>query len=124
MKGPFNVTLTAHVTIALHLAIPHLDGNTKFEANLAKNRAVQYLEKHWNQVSDPFQAAMLTYILTLVDSAEKDAAFSRLFALRIQEGRCVLRRLLLSVQNRIHGFPSLSFLSRIPLLVSRTNPGQ
>ena len=40
-EGPGNVTLTAHVAIALHQVIPVLDGQLKLGANLAKLKAIQ-----------------------------------------------------------------------------------
>ena len=50
----------------------------------------RYLEKNIFEIRDPFEVAIVTYLLTLADSPEKDTAFSRLHSLRTEDGRYVV----------------------------------
>ncbi|KAK3877542.1 hypothetical protein Pcinc_017750 [Petrolisthes cinctipes] len=70
------VALTALIVMVLHEALPTLTGNVHADALQAKLRAVSLLERVVEQLWDPYEVAITTYALTLVDSPEKDVAYS------------------------------------------------
>ncbi|KAL7648240.1 UNVERIFIED_CONTAM: hypothetical protein RMT77_000143 [Armadillidium vulgare] len=73
-----NVSLTAHVVITLQSVMLSLEGDLHIKANLAKQRAVRYLEKILNVLTDPYDLALVTWALMKSDSKEKNYAFSEL----------------------------------------------
>ncbi|KAB7501148.1 Antigen [Armadillidium nasatum] len=81
-----NVSLTAHVVITLQSVMLSLEGDLHIKANLAKQRAVRYLEKILNVLTDPYDLALVTWALMKSDSKEKNYAFSELNKIKRVEG--------------------------------------
>ncbi|KFM78460.1 hypothetical protein X975_17276, partial [Stegodyphus mimosarum] len=73
-----NITLTAHVLITL-AEITDLSGDIGAKAARAKRSAQRYLEKMLHTVKeskDPYEIAIVSYALTLVNSIDGEAAFN------------------------------------------------
>uniref|UniRef100_T1K1D6 Alpha-macroglobulin receptor-binding domain-containing protein n=2 Tax=Tetranychus urticae TaxID=32264 RepID=T1K1D6_TETUR len=75
-----NISLTAHVLISLS-QLHGLSGHLSPLISNAKHTAVQYLEKMLAVVKshdDPYELAIVTYALTLANSADAESAFNEL----------------------------------------------
>lgn len=77
-----NVTLTAYVLIALH-SVKDRAGEQAARANNARILAQKYLESLLHRTTiktaqDPFDLALVTYALTLVNSIDADEAYNHL----------------------------------------------
>ena len=72
------VPLTAHVLITLHEVQDKLQGDGKAAVATAKMRAMQYLERSLNIITDPYEIAITAYALTISNSVNRDFAFSKL----------------------------------------------
>ena len=76
-----NATLTAQVVISLH-EILSFSGSMGSLTTPAKMAATRYLERVLDQLFDPYEIAIVTYALTIVNSPAKDAAFEKLDGLK------------------------------------------
>jgi hypothetical protein len=72
-----NATLTAQVVISLK-EIEASSGSLGSLTIPARMAAVRYLERVLDLLFDPYEIAIVTYALTVVDSPMKDAAFEKL----------------------------------------------
>ena len=80
-----NATLTAQVVISLK-EIESSSGNLGSMTIPARTAAVRYLERVLDLLFDPYEVAIVTYALTVVDSHLKDAAFEKLDGLKRSYG--------------------------------------
>ena len=102
-----NISLTAHVLIALTETADKLQGDVKRFSNTARHRAVKYLERYLEKVimmmmmmmaimiilmmmmmkvTDPYEVAIMAYSLSLAKSAEASAAYGKLLKMRREKG--------------------------------------
>ncbi|KAM4696196.1 complement C4-B-like [Rhinophrynus dorsalis] len=75
------VSLTAYVTVALHHSLDSLaEDDTEVKSSISK--AIDYLRKKVDSLSDPYALAVTTYALTLTsrDSVLKDKAYHKLLS--------------------------------------------
>ncbi|OQV18018.1 putative CD109 antigen [Hypsibius exemplaris] len=72
-----NATMTAQVVISLK-EIETSSGHLGSMTIPARTAAVRYLERVLDLLFDPYEVAIVTYALTVVDSHLKDAAFDKL----------------------------------------------
>uniref|UniRef100_T1IYG4 CD109 antigen n=1 Tax=Strigamia maritima TaxID=126957 RepID=T1IYG4_STRMM len=73
-----NVSLTAHVVLALH-SVREMRGELGINAAKAKNLAINYLERMLRTIQDnkdPYDLALLAYTLTVVKSQVADEALN------------------------------------------------
>ncbi|XP_043206412.1 CD109 antigen-like [Amphibalanus amphitrite] len=77
-----HIPLTASVLISLHTIQEKLHGDAKAVVANAKALATQYLERSLHVLADPYELAITAYALTLVNSVDRELAFSRLVAAR------------------------------------------
>ncbi|XP_069194402.1 CD109 antigen isoform X2 [Procambarus clarkii] len=84
--GCKNVSLTAHVVLALVAIFPGLHGNVRSKASIAKASAVAYLERELETLHDPYDVALVAWALTKADSTKKEAAFNLLDSMKRSEG--------------------------------------
>ncbi|KAB7495813.1 Antigen, partial [Armadillidium nasatum] len=75
---PRNISLTAHIVIALADIMTYLEGDLQRVANLAHQRAVKYLEHVLSTLTDPYDLAVVTWALFKSNSIENDYAFNAL----------------------------------------------
>ncbi|GFR30237.1 CD109 antigen [Trichonephila clavata] len=111
-----NISLTAHVLITL-VEVSDLHGELGGEVRRAKLSAQRYLEKMLHTVresKDPYEIAIVSYALTLVNSVDGEAAFNALDAkMRETAGLCYWSReivpppLIRIENNRPHLMPRL-----------------
>ena len=81
-----NISLTAHVLIALQGSASNLQGEIKKYSATARARAVKYLERNLPKIEDLYDLAITTYALALSRSAEANAAYGKLLQLKREEG--------------------------------------
>ena len=81
-----NISLTAHVLIALTETADKLQGDVKRFSNTARQRAMKYLERHLAKVTDPYEVAVLAYALTIAKSPEANAAYGKLLTIKREKG--------------------------------------
>ena len=101
-----NISLTAHVLIALTETADKLQGDVKRFSNTARHHAVKYLERYLEKVTmtkmmmammmilmimmmkvtDPYEVAIMAYSLSLAKSAEASAAYGKLLKMRREKG--------------------------------------
>ena len=48
----------------------------------AKTEAILYVERHLNEIHDPFQAALVTYALDIADSSSRQQAYNKLMTMK------------------------------------------
>ncbi|XP_023235311.1 CD109 antigen-like [Centruroides sculpturatus] len=75
-----NISLTAHVVIAL-VEVKHIQDDVRVKIASALLRAVRYLETNLNivkQFDDPYELAIVSYALTIANSADGQEAFNLL----------------------------------------------
>ena len=83
-----NISLTAHVLIALVQTAPMLQGDVKKFSSTGRQRAIKYLERYLNKLTDPYDLAITAYALALAKSSESDAAYGMLLkSMRSKGGR-------------------------------------
>ncbi|XP_054709212.1 CD109 antigen-like [Uloborus diversus] len=73
-----NITLTAHVLITL-AEVGDLSGEVGSKVSQAKQRATRYLEKMLHTIresKEPYEIAIVSYALTLVNSIDAETAFN------------------------------------------------
>ena len=73
-----NISLTAHVLIALVKTAPMLQGDVKKFSSTGRQRAMRYLERYVPKLTDPYDLAITAYALALAKSSESDAAYGKL----------------------------------------------
>ena len=88
-EGNRNISLTAHVLIALQETAGKLQGETKKYSATSRQRAVKYLERNLPKITDPYDMAITAYALALSRSAEADAAYGKLLQMKREEGGMV-----------------------------------
>ena len=76
------IPLTAHVLITLHAVQAKLQGGAKGLVATAKALAMRYLERSLHVLVDPYEIALTAYALTLINSVDRELAFSRLVGAR------------------------------------------
>ena len=81
-----NISLTAHVLIALTETADKLQGDVKRFSNTGRQRAIKYLERHLPKVTDPYEIAILAYALSLSKSSEASAAYGKLLKMKREKG--------------------------------------
>ncbi|GFT36737.1 c3 and PZP-like alpha-2-macroglobulin domain-containing protein 8, partial [Nephila pilipes] len=111
-----NISLTAHVLITL-VEVSNVHGELGGEVRRAKLSAQRYLEKMLHTVresKDPYEIAIVSYALTLVNSVDGEAAFNALDSkMRETAGLCYWSRepvpppLIRIENNRPHLMPRL-----------------
>ncbi|XP_055346458.1 CD109 antigen-like [Paramacrobiotus metropolitanus] len=72
-----NITLTAHVVICLQ-EITAFSSGLGALISTSRLSAVKYLERWLDLLYDPYEISIVTYALTIADSAFKDTAFEKL----------------------------------------------
>ncbi|XP_037085494.1 complement C3-like [Pollicipes pollicipes] len=72
------VPLTAHVLITLHEVQEKLQGEAKAAVATAKIRAMQYLERSLNVLTDAYEITITAYALTVSNSVDREVAFMKL----------------------------------------------
>ncbi|CAG0890979.1 unnamed protein product [Darwinula stevensoni] len=80
-----NISLTAHVLITLAQTLEALPGEVRGRAANGKRQATHYLELHLSSVHDTYELAILTYALSIANSGEKELAFRKLDAIKIEQ---------------------------------------
>lgn len=80
-KGKPLVALTALIVTILREALPTVSGEVHGRAVAAKLRAIRFLERHLDQLWDPYEIAITTYALTVVSSTEKEVSLKILEAM-------------------------------------------
>merc|ERR1719369_1190498 len=80
-----NISLTAHVLIALDKVAPLLTGNVKKYCSTSRHRAMKYLERNLARIYDPYELSITAYALARSRSAEADTAYGRLLSLKREE---------------------------------------
>ncbi|CAB3361002.1 Hypothetical predicted protein [Cloeon dipterum] len=78
-----NISLTAHVLISLQEALVKVQGSLKGDTASARDRAMRYLERQLNSLTDPYEVAIATYALTICESSDKDLAFRTLSSMAL-----------------------------------------
>ena len=81
-----NISLTAHVLVAIEATAANLQGEQKKFSAAARQRAVTYLEKNLRKISDSYELAIVAYALAISGSAEADLAYGQLMAVKKEEG--------------------------------------
>ena len=81
-----HVALTAHVLLALDGAAELLTGHVKQYCSTGRQRALRYLERHLNNLRDPYEVAIVTYALAKSRSPEADSAMAMLMRHKRDEG--------------------------------------
>ena len=84
-----NISLTAHVLIALKETAKNLQGDLKKYSAAARQRAVRFLERHLRRMEDPYELAIVAYALAISGSSEADEAYKKMFSKRYEEGGMV-----------------------------------
>lgn len=75
-----NISLTAHVVISL-IEVKHIQDDVRVKIGSSLLRAVHYLESNLNIIknfNDPYELAIVSYALSLVNSADGQEAFNLL----------------------------------------------
>ena len=80
-----NISLTAHVLIAMEATAPNLQGDQKKFSAAARQRAVSYLEKNLLKIKDSYELAIVAYALAVSGSAEADLAYGNLLGAKKEE---------------------------------------
>ncbi len=80
-----NISLTAHVLIALQETAVNLQGRVKRYSARARQRATTYLERNLAWITDPYDMALTAYALALSKSSESDAAYGKLLKMKREE---------------------------------------
>jgi hypothetical protein len=83
--GMKNVSLTAHVLIALQETANNLQGRVKRYSAVARQRATTYLERNLARIVDPYDMAITAYALALSKSPESDIAYGKLLKMKREE---------------------------------------
>ena len=52
-----------------------MQGDLKTQINVAKNKAVLYLERQLKDLTDPYEVALVAWALTKAESGSKDEAY-------------------------------------------------
>ncbi|XP_045124583.1 C3 and PZP-like alpha-2-macroglobulin domain-containing protein 8 [Portunus trituberculatus] len=106
------VALTALVVTLLREALPTVTGEVHGKAVGAKLRAIRFLERHLDQLWDPYEVAITTYALTMVASTEKEVALKILESMgrKSTEGGLHWSRDTMSSSNRLAQDNQRSFL--------------
>ncbi|XP_023330073.1 CD109 antigen [Eurytemora carolleeae] len=81
-----HVALTAHVLIALDKATPRLSGHVTKYCSTAKLRAIKFLERSVDHITDVYEMAITAYALAVAGSSESEEAYRELFSMRREEG--------------------------------------
>jgi len=81
-----NISLTAHVLIALTETADKLQGDVKRYSSTGRQRAIKYLERYLPKISDPYDLAITAYALALSKSSEADAAYGKLLNKKWDKG--------------------------------------
>lgn len=78
------IALTALVVVTLSETLEFVAGSMRTASAIAIQRAVKYLEKSLNSLTDIYQLSITTYALTLVMSGEMEYAYTLLYQKRKQ----------------------------------------
>merc|ERR1719334_851515 len=88
-----NISLTAHVLIALVKTAPMLQGDVKKFSSTGRQRAMRYLERYVTKLTDPYDLAITAYALALCKSSESDSAYGKLLHnMRVKGGKAYWAR--------------------------------
>ena len=90
-QNNLNISLTAHVLIALENAAQYVQNKHKTYVAQARQRTIQYLERQWPQLegTDSYELAITAYALALIRSDESILAYRHLLKFRKEEGGLV-----------------------------------
>ncbi|CAL4077776.1 unnamed protein product, partial [Meganyctiphanes norvegica] len=80
-----NISITAHVILAFVEILPDMQGEIRSQLNMAKKRAVSFLERQLKDLTDPYEIALVAWALTKADSGSMDEAFDYLDRIKIDQ---------------------------------------
>ncbi|CAL4102803.1 unnamed protein product [Meganyctiphanes norvegica] len=84
-RGARNITLTAQCLLALQETMGALQGEVRSQASNARISAMSYLERELDNIRDPYEVAIVAYVLSKANSGEKEKAFNNLDRLKTEQ---------------------------------------